>query len=201
MVFGLRFSFWTDVFCCAFFSIADRLLSSYLFFFFQAEDGIRDLTVTGVQTCALPIWFGVALRFGQNFFQRRGIFQKYLRISSCWRTKLYGTRAAEGGDDRSLECRHVITLDPKLIDVVWNVKRERFILGLNQLNGRKPAFKTIRADLRLERGRQPLPQLRTFLIHSRLVNSVTQMPHSPVPREIAGKARRNIELLRCVIPR
>src|SRR2546430_11172119 len=27
----------------------------YLFFFFQAEDGIRDLTVTGVQTCALPI--------------------------------------------------------------------------------------------------------------------------------------------------
>src|SRR5205085_5628783 len=27
----------------------------YLCFFFQAEDGIRDLTVTGVQTCALPI--------------------------------------------------------------------------------------------------------------------------------------------------
>src|SRR5216683_4910634 len=26
------------------------------FFFFQAEDGIRDLIVTGVQTCALPIW-------------------------------------------------------------------------------------------------------------------------------------------------
>src|SRR6266542_2298364 len=25
-------------------------------FFFQAEDGIRDATVTGVQTCALPIW-------------------------------------------------------------------------------------------------------------------------------------------------
>src|SRR4030066_1849042 len=27
----------------------------YLFFFFQAEDGIRDSSVTGVQTCALPI--------------------------------------------------------------------------------------------------------------------------------------------------
>src|SRR6266540_5152834 len=26
------------------------------FFFFQAEDGIRDRDVTGVQTCALPIW-------------------------------------------------------------------------------------------------------------------------------------------------
>src|SRR5215467_14515346 len=27
------------------------------FFFFQAEDGIRDYKVTGVQTCALPIFF------------------------------------------------------------------------------------------------------------------------------------------------
>src|SRR5437773_7051268 len=28
----------------------------FCFFFFQAEDGIRDRDVTGVQTCALPIW-------------------------------------------------------------------------------------------------------------------------------------------------
>src|SRR5438094_1507309 len=33
--------------CCCFFF--------FFFFFFQAEDGIRDRTVTGVQTCALPI--------------------------------------------------------------------------------------------------------------------------------------------------
>src|SRR6266481_7399086 len=32
-----------------------RCLVLYVFFFFQAEDGIRDGTVTGVQTCALPI--------------------------------------------------------------------------------------------------------------------------------------------------
>src|SRR5437660_7331142 len=31
------------------------VLSSFFFFFFQAEDGIRDGHVTGVQTCALPI--------------------------------------------------------------------------------------------------------------------------------------------------
>src|SRR5205809_6793546 len=31
------------------------LYKFYLFFFFQAEDGIRDVAVTGVQTCALPI--------------------------------------------------------------------------------------------------------------------------------------------------
>src|SRR2546430_5824930 len=32
------------------------LCNDLSFFFFQAEDGIRDLTVTGVQTCALPIF-------------------------------------------------------------------------------------------------------------------------------------------------
>src|SRR2546430_9702747 len=35
--------------------VVSCLLSICVFFFFQAEDGIRDLTVTGVQTCALPI--------------------------------------------------------------------------------------------------------------------------------------------------
>src|SRR3989449_6002067 len=29
--------------------------AEFFFFFFQAEDGIRDVAVTGVQTCALPI--------------------------------------------------------------------------------------------------------------------------------------------------
>src|SRR5437016_10620923 len=33
----------------------------YFFFFFQAEDGIRDWSVTGVQTCALPIFGTTAL--------------------------------------------------------------------------------------------------------------------------------------------
>src|SRR5256886_11450135 len=35
-------------------------------FFFQAEDGIRYLTVTGVQTCALPIWMGHVPVFGHD---------------------------------------------------------------------------------------------------------------------------------------
>src|SRR5438876_11924748 len=42
----------------------------FVFFFFQAEDGIRDGRVTGVQTCALPIYSDrrevVVLRGGQN---------------------------------------------------------------------------------------------------------------------------------------
>ena len=37
-------------FCLLFFVVC-----FFVFFFFQAEDGIRDVAVTGVQTCALPI--------------------------------------------------------------------------------------------------------------------------------------------------
>src|SRR5256885_15385454 len=37
----------------------------FLFFFFQAEDGIRDYKVTGVQTCALPISSAWARRSGR----------------------------------------------------------------------------------------------------------------------------------------
>src|SRR5256885_2404493 len=43
---------------------------SPLLFFFQAEDGIRDYKVTGVQTCALPIsgvaWFAAMLSVGST---------------------------------------------------------------------------------------------------------------------------------------
>src|SRR5690606_41133588 len=43
----------------SFFSLVSILIITilllFIFFFFQAEDGIRDFHVTGVQTCALPI--------------------------------------------------------------------------------------------------------------------------------------------------
>src|SRR2546430_14999326 len=60
-----------------------------LFFFFQAEDGIRDLTVTGVQTCALPI-----LIQHRNLHRRRYVLRcrhegirLHVGISTCdlWR--------------------------------------------------------------------------------------------------------------------
>src|SRR5207249_8969947 len=38
------------------------LIRFFVFFFFQAEDGIRDRNVTGVQTCALPISSFIAAR-------------------------------------------------------------------------------------------------------------------------------------------
>src|SRR2546430_4086114 len=48
-----------------------------MFFFFQAEDGIRDLTVTGVQTCALPISVKCQRRsapIAEEFFFRGFVF-------------------------------------------------------------------------------------------------------------------------------
>src|SRR6266850_2976769 len=45
-------------------------MSLSVFFFFQAEDGIRDYKVTGVQTCALPIWGAMKLLRRSAAFER-----------------------------------------------------------------------------------------------------------------------------------
>src|SRR5258708_27209974 len=57
--------------------------SVFLFFFFQAEDGIRDDLVTGVQTCALPISAG-ACRVAHKW--RSGGAQ----VARRWRTDRAG---------------------------------------------------------------------------------------------------------------
>ena len=44
-------------------------------FFFQAEDGIRDYKVTGVQTCALPIQL-VSIKSGGSAATRNGHYKK-----------------------------------------------------------------------------------------------------------------------------
>src|SRR5260370_18369934 len=45
------------------------VMVDFCFFFFQAEDGIRDSSVTGVQTCALPISQGSVLT-PENYWMR-----------------------------------------------------------------------------------------------------------------------------------
>src|SRR5689334_24043578 len=47
----------------------------FFFFFFQAEDGIRDGTVTGVQTCALPIWPYIEQTFGEMKVKGRAMME------------------------------------------------------------------------------------------------------------------------------
>src|SRR5437660_2140718 len=53
----------------------------YFFFFFQAEDGIRDGHVTGVQTCALPI-YGCPHRPGRRGIDPRALCRRE-RVSGC----------------------------------------------------------------------------------------------------------------------
>src|SRR5205823_6919614 len=56
--------------------------SFIFFFFFQAEDGIRDKLVTGVQTCALPILIGVALDVPRIAAKERQQWRTILRFQS-----------------------------------------------------------------------------------------------------------------------
>ena len=42
--------------CLFWVGVINKYLLFIIIFFFQAEDGIRDIGVTGVQTCALPIY-------------------------------------------------------------------------------------------------------------------------------------------------
>src|SRR2546422_5029749 len=67
-----------------------------IFFFFQAEDGIRDVAVTGVQTCALPI------------SHRAGCLRPAQRCQHRARRRARageGARRAAAGDGRSEERR------------------------------------------------------------------------------------------------
>ena len=51
-------------------------------FFFQAEDGIRDHCVTGVQTCALPICSSLPMSTMESVFAELTLFLRRL-TSSC----------------------------------------------------------------------------------------------------------------------
>src|SRR5438552_10751685 len=70
-----------------FFFILNFSFFFFFFFFFQAEDGIRDDLVTGVQTCALPISFRVAYSIGQTLCGRlmdRIGTRRGLSVSVLW---------------------------------------------------------------------------------------------------------------------
>src|SRR5256886_10033215 len=90
------------------------MYSSLFFFFFQAEDGIRDLTVTGVQTCALPICAAAShvtrvlrLRVGEALTVFNGSGGEYAaRIEQA-----HGGRVAVAiGEARAIERESPLTL-------------------------------------------------------------------------------------------
>src|SRR5256886_10232780 len=67
----------------------------HVFFFFQAEDGIRDLTVTGVQTCALPISTGDPTYAGSQ----RGKYDAFLGLNPINRVWLYTSCESYGCEE------------------------------------------------------------------------------------------------------
>src|SRR5205809_5769126 len=88
----------------------------FFFFFFQAEDGIRDVAVTGVQTCALPIWpsttrravGAIALtgsrRGAATAFAPSGPRTATARWWGCWRC-VTATRSEERRVGKECRCR------------------------------------------------------------------------------------------------
>src|SRR5437762_7692126 len=70
-----------------------------MFFFFQAEDGIRDTSVTGVQTCALPILYaaGRRLRRGDDVEMSRRLAGRALERDGGDGEGRHGRRGRRGG--------------------------------------------------------------------------------------------------------
>src|SRR2546425_5702845 len=96
------------------------MLTILFFFFFQAEDGIRDKLVTGVQTCALPIcavstYWGPPLRASMAPFCRRGFGGARTVVGVTpleWHSALLFIRAAARG---AASCLHL-----KNCTTTWN---------------------------------------------------------------------------------
>src|SRR5256885_12866671 len=68
---------------------------NFLYFFFQAEDGIRDYKVTGVQTCALPILTRPAkVASSACCWRSHRSFVRERAASSAWRSPVQRARSA-----------------------------------------------------------------------------------------------------------
>src|SRR2546429_614176 len=87
------------------------MIGARFFFFFQAEDGIRDVAVTGVQTCALPICTGDTTRATGDLQARlhelrrlgRGLWHlDTIATATPHRDQRRVLRAGRGGPDRHL---------------------------------------------------------------------------------------------------
>src|SRR5258708_13780972 len=68
-------------------------------FFLEGEDGIRGELVTGVQTCALPIWFSYSGIRGCAFVDAWKAWD-----GRCFRTTAQASRACRGSSRRSTGC-------------------------------------------------------------------------------------------------
>src|SRR5204862_5239000 len=96
-----------------------------LFFFFQAEDGIRDLYVTGVQTCALPI-FGEAAGVGPV----EVVVAEVVDQVALEGGQLRDERAREGGSPAFFEDRELEPFDVTVREIGRASCRERVYVSV-----------------------------------------------------------------------
>src|SRR5947209_11411110 len=99
-----------------------------LFFFFQAEDGIRDIGVTGVQTCALPISFSArrrtfeGLSTSATYASPRTLLLRYERKANFVPS---GDHTGESSEAGSKVSRRVIPRPRSIIQIGRASCRER----------------------------------------------------------------------------
>src|SRR5258706_15320335 len=104
------------------------------YFFFQAEDGIRDWSVTGVQTCALPI----CSRSSRNGEQKRKYYQ-LRRVTNfgnvvrddvhCGSRRNVAVASRQGFADRALR--------PRKSSFCFSARASRELCEFSRMEGRK----------------------------------------------------------------
>src|SRR3989475_4462963 len=90
------------------------------FFFFQAEDGIRDLTVTGVQTCALPIWWATWMPLARELWPK-GIHVAHPVIDGAIDTEFIRTNFP---DRYALKQQDGILNPDHIADLYWQLHQQ-----------------------------------------------------------------------------
>src|SRR5215467_4592811 len=108
-------------------------------FFFQAEDGIRDYKVTGVQTCALPI-FEAPFAAAQDGWTLRGVIDRVdapAEAAGAWRIVDYKTGSPVPASRlrRDLQlalyavgARQALHLDPVELEIVYLKDGQRVVV-------------------------------------------------------------------------
>src|SRR5690606_2057858 len=148
--------------------------SENFFFFFQAEDGIRDFHVTGVQTCALPIYTG---RFA---------------ASTCYNSE----RALDLGGTMQNERDWVVVFDIHAIERA--IKAKKFttledskvpVLDGRKKNGKNSEFTRYIPVPKNPHGLNTSPDGKYFIANGKLSPTATIIAIDKLPDLFAGKLK------------
>ena len=112
-------------------------------------------------------------RLAESYQLRRYLFDARLRRSGIALRVIGATgdaesdaaRAAQHREDRRLQQRQVVALDPELVNVVWHPKGQVLFVRLNKLDRLEPAVERVGADLPADAVGNALPDRCEILFH------------------------------------